>query len=41
MADIPSGTHAPPLSDPAEAAAWIEFYYRQGWKRRPAPRPAE
>ena len=21
----------PPQSDPAEAAAWIEFYYRQGW----------
>lgn len=21
----------PPLSDPAEAAAWIEFYYQQGW----------
>lgn len=21
----------PPPSDPAEAAAWIEFYYRQGW----------
>ena len=22
--------HIPP-TDPAEAAAWIEFYYRQGW----------
>ena len=22
--------HLPP-TDPAEAAAWVEFYYQQGW----------
>ena len=24
-------TPTPPPTDPGEAAAWIEFYYRQGW----------
>ena len=24
-------TPTPPPSDPGEAAAWVEFYYRQGW----------